>query len=266
MNSLYKAKAAAGYQDIIKEENETLNYLALGKISLSECETFRSATGDYETALVILSGKATISSEDKVWRNLGERNSVFDGKATVVYIPRESEYHVIPETEQVEIAVCKVKAEKKFTPFVIKPDEVTVNQRGKDTWKREVHDIITDNGDGRVHRMVIGETYNEAGSWSSYPSHKHDGEFAPEEANLEEIYYYQIDPEQGFGIQMHYNKEQSIDHAYIVRNGDSFAIDQGYHPVVAAGGYRLYYLWFMAGESGRTLKPYDDPDHSWLLK
>jgi 5-deoxy-glucuronate isomerase len=43
-----------------------------------------------------------------------------------------------------------------------------------------------------------------------------------------------------------------------------FAIDKGYRPVNAAGGYPIYYLWFNAEEEGRTLKPYDDPDHKWL--
>src|SRR4051812_35081367 len=114
MNPLFKAKEAAGYQDVIKEGNETLNYLALGTISLLLGETFKSETGDFETVLVILSGKATVLCAEKKWNHLGDRNSVFDGKATVVYIPCDSEYQVISETNQLEIAVCKVKAEIKF--------------------------------------------------------------------------------------------------------------------------------------------------------
>ncbi|RXY99167.1 5-deoxy-glucuronate isomerase [Fictibacillus sp. S7] len=264
MSCLFKSLEVTGYQDIIKEDNDILNFLALGKIVLTEGETFTTQTGNYETALVILSGMATISSEQEKWGNLGGRSDVFDGKATVVYIPYQSEYLVIAETTFLQIAVCKVKAENKFSPFVIRPNDITVNLRGKDTWIREVHDIITENGDGRVHRMVLGETYNETGNWSSYPPHKHDGEFYPEEPNFEEVYHYQFQPEQGFGIQMHYTKDQSIDQAYIIRNGDSYAIEKGYHPISAAGGYRLYYLWFMAGDTGRNLKPYDEPDHIWL--
>ena len=44
----------------------------------------------------------------------------------------------------------------------------------------------------------------------------------------------------------------------IVRDGDVIVIPSGYHPVVAAPGYALYYLWVMAGE-GRALAPYLDP-------
>jgi len=37
-----------------------------------------------------------------------------------------------------------------------------------------------------------------------------------------------------------------------------------FFPVIDAGGYEVYYLWFMAGDSGRKLQPYEDPDHRWL--
>ncbi len=29
-------------------------------------------------------------------------------------------------------------------------------------------------------------------------------------------------------------------------------------------GYQVYYLWVMAGNSGRTLTPSDDPKHAWI--
>ena len=34
-------------------------------------------------------------------------------------------------------------------------------------------------------------------------------------------------------------------------------------PVVAAPGYKLYYLWILAGKK-RLLVPCDDPKHSWI--
>ncbi|PZE20187.1 5-deoxy-glucuronate isomerase [Paenibacillus xerothermodurans] len=264
MSHLFKAHNIDGYQDIIPENNSLLTYLALGKISLNKDEQYSCHTDGYEMGLVILSGQATIEIEKERWSDLGERQTVFDGKATTVYIPCRSNYTITAQTDHLEVAVCKAKAETKFTPFVVRPSDVVVNARGKELWQREVHGIITDNGDSRVHRLVLGETYNQAGHLSSYPPHKHDGEFAPEEPNLEEVYYYQLDPQHGFGVQLHYTKDQSIDQSYIVRNGDSFAIDKGYHPVSAAAGYRLYYLWFMAGPETRILQPFDDRDHAWL--
>jgi 5-deoxy-glucuronate isomerase len=265
MNRYIKFEAFEGYKDIIPEKNPYLNYLAFGRLQLKSGEDYSGKTGGYETALVLLSGRASVACEGQQWSGLGGRSNVFEGKATAVYVPCQSEYTVHAESDAV-IAVCKVKADQKFAPFVVGPEEVVVHQRGKNTWQREVHDIIADNAEGRVQRMILGETFNQAGHWSSYPPHKHDGEFYPEEPNLEEVYHYQVNPEQGFGVQLHYTKDGSIDQAYIIRHGDSFAIDKGYHPVSAAGGYQVYYLWFMAGEEGRTLKPYEDPDHKWLTK
>ncbi|WP_027724812.1 5-deoxy-glucuronate isomerase [Tuberibacillus calidus] len=264
MSSLhFKANFIEGYQEIISENFDQLNYLALGKISLKKGGEFQGHTGGYETVLVILTGTASVSCKDKSWSGLGGRKTVFDGKGTAIYVPCQTEYKVVAESD-VHIAVCKAKAEQKFEPFVVKPDDVIVNHRGKESWTREVHDLIPDSLENKVQRIILGETFNEAGKWSSYPPHKHDVENPPEEVYLEEIYYYQLDPEQGFGVQMHYTEDGEIDDAFIVRHGDSFAINKGYHPVVAAGGYKLYYLWFLAGKSNRVLNPKDEEKHLWL--
>ena len=49
----------------------------------------------------------------------------------------------------------------------------------------------------------------------------------------------------------------------MVQDLDVVTIPAGYHPVVAAPGYRLYYLWGLAGE-GRELLWFPDPEHSWV--
>jgi len=48
-----------------------------------------------------------------------------------------------------------------------------------------------------------------------------------------------------------------------VRDGDAVLISRGYHPVAAAPGYSLYYLWVLAGEQ-RQLVVFEDPAHRWL--
>jgi 5-deoxy-glucuronate isomerase len=263
MTRFKKAVESKGYQDIFGEDYEHLHFLAFGKVDLREGESFHNETGGYEHALVLLTGTASVTSGEQQWDNLGGRKTVFDGKGTAVYIPCQSDYEITAKSD-VQIAVCKVKAEEKFEPFVVTPEEIVEHQRGQQQWQRSVCDMIADNGEGRVHRIVMGETINKPGQMSGYPPHKHDGEHYPEEPNLEEVYYYQVNPEQGFGVQYHYTKDGTIDEAHIIRQGDSFAIDKGYHPVGAAGGYEVYYLWFMAGETGRKLNPYEDPDHKWL--
>ena len=119
-------------------------------------------------------------------------------------------------------------------------------------------------GKGKVDRIVLGETYSMPGQWSSYPSHKHDTDNLPFEVNMEEIYHFKVNPGQGFGIQVMYSDDMSLRESYIIKNGDSVAIKNGYHPVAAAPGYQVYYLWVMAGVDTRQLTPCDDPDHAWV--
>ena len=66
----------------------------------------------------------------------------------------------------------------------------------------------------------------------------------------------------GFGVQIRYD-EEGQEEAFLVRDDDIATIRRGFHPVVAASGYSLYYLWVMAGD-GREMMPYLDPAHAWI--
>lgn len=265
MNLLYKTENKSGYQTVIGESCDVLEYNSFDFLRLSNGVTYQGETGNFETVLVILGGKATFTVEGQTWENVGERENVFAGKATSLYVPINTSFEVKEAAGgTVEIGVCKVKAEEKHKPFLVNPEEIVVHHRGHDTWQRDVHDIIADNGEGRVQRIVIGETYSAPGSWSSYPPHKHD-ENKDSEVKMEEIYFFQIEPQQGFGVQLVYTEDGEVNESYMVRHGDAVALHKGYHPVVAAGGYKLYYLWFLGGKDGRDLRPFDQPIHKWLM-
>jgi 5-deoxy-glucuronate isomerase len=116
----------------------------------------------------------------------------------------------------------------------------------------------------QAQRLVVGETFNPPGNWSSYPPHKHEVDAYPEEVRMEEIYYYRLNPPQGFGLQRIYTDDRSLDLACAVEDGDTVLLPRGYHPVVAAPGYQLYYLWMLAGHTDRRMKPRDDAEHTWV--
>ena len=97
---------------------------------------------------------------------------------------------------------------------------------------------------------------------TSHPPHKHDREAPPDETRHEEVYFYRINPPQGFGVQRVYSPERKLDETFVIRDNSLVKIPFGYHPLVVAPGYSLYYLWFMAGET-RGYIPCDDPDHTW---
>ena len=109
-----------------------------------------------------------------------------------------------------------------------------------------VYNIVDDRCDAEY--LLVGETLNPPGNWSSSPPHKHEYNNLPEESDHEEIYFFKVDPEQGFGIQRLYTDDRELDEACVVENNDAVIISKGYHPVVAAPGYSLYYLWVLAGK------------------
>lgn len=263
MELFKKGKAYHGYNEVIKAEGELMGFSLL---KLANDEVYAGDSGSYEIALVILSGKANVQVDGQRFNSLGDRQDVFSGRAATVYIPRDSNYQIKADGENFEAACCMVKAEKKYSAFVVSPEEVVVNHRGGLTWQREVHDIIVDNGEGRADRIVIGETFSNPGHWSSFPSHKHDQNIPGIETELTEIYHFRVSPKNGFGVQVLYTENRELDEAYLIRDTDSVVIPKGYHPVVAPPSVKVYYLWFLAGNMGRDLMPNDDPAFKELRK
>ncbi|HPU01900.1 MAG TPA: 5-deoxy-glucuronate isomerase [Bacillota bacterium] len=259
MRFQYALKDYKGYAEIVPPD-EAAGLLSFGLIKLEKGESYSSHSKEFEIGLVILSGKADVYVEGEAYLSLGGRENVFTGKATTVYIPRDSAFKVVA-VDSFEGAVCKVRAEKKLSPFVLAPEEVRVDHRGKNLWQRVVYDIFTDNVEGRVDRIVLGETINVPGHWSGYPPHKHDRFVPGKETAMHEIYHFRLRPRNRFGVQMWYTDGYELGNAYLIKDGDSCSIPFGYHPVAAPPGVELYYLWVMAGNTGsRQLMPNDDPN------
>jgi 5-deoxy-glucuronate isomerase len=215
-----------------------------------------------ETLLVVLGGRIDLEVNGVRWDGLGERANVFGGRATSAYLPPSTEY-LVRSPAGAEVALCRAPAGPGGAPYVIAPDDVDVATRGRDSFEREVHTILDTRKPAAA--LMAGETFNVPGAWSSYPPHKHDVNDPPRQARLQEVYHFRIDPPQGFGIQRIYSVERGLNEAFVVEDGDTVVIPFGYHPVVAAPGYRLYYLWALAGD-GRDLRVVEDPAHSWVAR
>lgn len=264
MQLYFKGKPYHGLQHVIEPADGGL--MSFDLLKLKAGEEYAQQSGIYEIALVILSGKAEVSVDGQGFKDLGQRADVFSGRATTVYIPRDSDYKILAISDDFEAALCHVEAEKKYASFVITPEEVVVNYRGDLIWKRDVHDIIVENGEGKVDRIVVGETYSAPGNWSSFPSHKHDRYMPGQETELAETYHFRVYPEEAFGIQILYTEDRELNEAFLIRDTDTVNIHKGYHPVAAPPSVKMYYLWFMAGKMGRKLMPYDDPTFAGLRK
>ena len=214
--------------------------------------TFRAPSDD-ECVVVLIRGEVT-------WNGVAaRRSSPFHDRAHAAYLPADAALDVRATSDaEVLVATSRFGDVEPHGPVVlVDPSRVTVHTRGRDLWEREVHDIAVDQIPAR--HLMVGETFNIAGGWSSFPPHKHDG--ADGEPELEEAYTFRFDPPEGFGFQA---VERAGDpHAFVVRDGDTVGIPSGYHPVCAAPGYRLYYCWVLSGPV-RRLEMVEDPRYSWL--
>jgi len=258
----------SGYTRIVSPENSELKYIEFGRIFLPEKnDEYEGKTGGREVVLTIFRGKCSVHVDSAVqkasYNSIGDRRDVFSGKPTMVYIPPNTEYHITAEST-VEIGVSMAPSDSSSPPVLVEPKDIIENMVGTWNWRRTVYTSIGENV--KAQRLLVGETLNPPGNWSSYPPHKHDRK-GLSEVPLEEVYFFKVKPPHGFGLQRIYTSpedEEPFDEIFLIENDSAVVIPRGYHPVVAAPGYQLYYLWVLAGEERRYGAWSDDPVHGWL--
>jgi 5-deoxy-glucuronate isomerase len=211
------------------------------------------APPDDECVVVLVQGEVS-------WNGVeARRSSPFLDHASAAYLPPRTVLSVTASSDA-ELLVATSRfgdVDAGGDPVLVGPGEVRVQVRGRDAWEREVHDVAIDQVPAR--HLMVGETFNVPGGWSSFPPHKHDG--ADGEPELEEAYAFRFDPPDGFGFQA--VERAGEPQAFVVRDGDTVGIPAGYHPVCAAPGYRLAYCWVLSGPV-RRLEMVEDPRYSWL--
>lgn len=259
---LIRPEIESGENAIYQAGSGELDLLSFSLLRLGAGEDYQTQTGATEVGLIILSGLVTLNLDGQEYPDFGGRTSVFSGKAAGAYLPPDSSLNLQASTEA-QVAICSAPSESEGPAQVITADQVQINDVGHWNWRRQVHNIIGANVP-QAQRLLIGETFNSPGNWSGYPPHKHEEDDYPFEVNMEEIYYFRVNPPQGFGIQRIYTDDRSLDVTYAVENEDVVLLPRGYHPVAAAPGYQLYYLWMMAGAHDRRMAPRDDPQHTWV--
>ncbi len=248
-----KVQRGRGLNRIFTNE---LEELGLDLLVLGEGDSFVLETFAFETAIVPLKGDCVISVHGLSFHL--ERKDIFWSPASAVCLPRDAKA-VITASASTELALCKARTDEPGMPFFVSPEKRREKIVGRDIWERKVVDII--GPDEPARRLVVGETFNSPGGWSSFPPHKHDTAIPGQEAKMEEIYLFRLNPPDGFGTQTIYGEQGSM--SFRVEDFDAVTIPWGYHPVSAMPGHELYYLWFLAGD-GRVLRPNTDPNFKWL--
>jgi 5-deoxy-glucuronate isomerase len=239
-------------------------------------------TDGNELALVMLGGAVDVDSSRGRWPGVGRRANVFAGLPHALYLPPQTTFTVTAQTD-CEFAVAWVAVVADDTPgfrcvptqpTLVTPADVEIEIRGGDHATRQINKLLPPGFP--CQRLVVVEVYTPEGNWSSYPPHKHDVHTVDAagnlvQADLDETYYYKIDPPEGYALQRVYTDADSplqragypIDAAVIARNDDVVLIPEGYHPVSSPVGYTTYYLNVLAG-SAQSLAAKDDPQYAWI--
>ena len=199
--------------------------------------TVSGKSGDATAWVVIKSGEGTLRA--------GDVSAPVSGRADVFSAPGWSVL-VLPATDfavegDIDAMVVWRASDRPGEPQLIDPSTVTEEARGEGTTARRVRTYV---GDGP---LIVGETLNPPGGWSSWPPHRHEHE---------ELYLYRFDPPHGFGVHVAY--DDGGDRPVLVRDGSIERITTGWHPVVAAPGFTMYYLWALAGDAD-TIDTQIDP-------
>ncbi|HEV3141210.1 MAG TPA: 5-deoxy-glucuronate isomerase, partial [Vicinamibacterales bacterium] len=253
--TLVRTPRIDGLQPLLRRGTRGAQELSIARLRVGRGRTEEFLEPGEETVFVLQEGRGTVAANGREWDV--SRADVFTERATALYLPPNTTLRVTAAAP-LEAVLVSASSGAGGEAALVGPNDVRVNARGRGSYAREVHDIFVT--DPHARRLMVGETFNPPGHWSSYPPHKHDGRDG--EPKLEEIYYYRIDPPQGFGNQMLYTADgEAVTH--IVRDGDAVLLPYGYHPVSAPPGYRLYYLWAIAGAE-RRLALHEDPAHTWI--
>jgi 5-deoxy-glucuronate isomerase len=245
----------AGEWTRITPDDAGWRYLTFGVERLAG--TAERATGGEEVAIVLLAGSCTAEVEGATYE-LGPRAGVFEQLPWTLYVPRDTTVRLEGDAE---LAVASAPVERRLEPVLQRPDEVEIEVRGAGNATRQVNNMIQPGFP--AERLLVVEVLTPAGSWSSYPPHKHDEDRYPDEVVLEEVYYYRAPAPEAFGFQRLYSPPRGLDETWTVRDQDLVLVPYGYHAFSAAPGYDFYYLNALAGDH-HSMAYSDDPALAWI--
>lgn len=247
---------------LVTPESAGWTYSGLRVVELGPGASRTFATGGTEMAALPLGGSFTVECEGHRFELRG-RDDVFARVTDFAYLPIDAEAR-ITSAGGGRIALPSARARRRLDPAYGPAEEVPSEVRGAGQASRQINNFLSPDG-FPADELIAVEVLTPEGNWSSYPPHKHD-EIREGEAQLEEIYYFEVAGDQGFALHRLYTADREIDATEEVRSGDVFLIPRGYHgPSVAAPGYHLYYLNVLGGPNAeRTMAFCTDPAHAWL--
>lgn len=221
---------------------------------LKQGESICFNEAENETAVLLLAGDVCVAFNGK--RENAVRRSVFLDKPYCLHFSKNTQVKVTANTES-RILTQQTDNDRMFAPVWYTPQSCTLQEFGKDQWNGTAHrQVLTlfDYANAPYSNMVMGEVFHKPGCWSSYPPHYHP---------QPELYYYEFDKPQGFGVGF------VGEDCYKIHDGGALSITpMESHQQVAAPGYSMCYVWMIRHLDGDPWEKtrIDVPEHKWLLE
>jgi 5-deoxy-glucuronate isomerase len=222
--------------------------------------------GDDEAAIIPITAVDVTAEVDGETFPLRGRTDVFARVPDYLYVPRDSTLE-LRSAAGGEVAIATAPARRRRPVALLRAEDVALEVRGAGRASRQVVNFLTPEVDV-PDRLCCCEVLTPTGNWSSYPPHKHDDASNGIEAELEEIYYFRVEGEHGFGAHRTYDLVEGWDVTVTVRNDDVFLVPRGFHgPCMASPDAAMWYLNVLAGPGAeRSMAISDDPDHAWIRR
>jgi len=264
MKLLRKPDGVHGKVHDISPASAGWGYVGFALYRLAPGDAVAEVTGGREAILVLVEGRAAVSSGGADHGVLGGRMDVFEKTPPhCLYVPAGSDWRAVAESD-CTLAVCSAPGKGGHGVRRIGPEGIVLTPRGAGANLRHINNIAME-GQDYADSLLVTEVFTPAGNWSSYPPHRHDEDDFPRMTYLEETYYHRLNPAQGFGIQRVYTEDGSLDETMTVANHDVVLVPRGHHPCAAPHGYEMYYLNVMAGPR-RNWRFANDPAHDWIAR
>jgi 5-deoxy-glucuronate isomerase len=253
-----KARRGAGHA--VTPESAGWSHLHFSVHEIPRGRKVEIGTGSNEMAFVPVSGSlhAAAGGQDHELT----RTTVFEQMPHVLYVPPGET--VILETEDgAAVAAGGAAAEGRYPTRLFSPKEMRTELRGGGTAKRQVNHILSH--PLPAERLILYEVYVPRGTWAGWPPHCHDGyEGSP---YLEEIYYFRLEPADGWALHRNYRVDSDFDETFAVSDGDVVLVTQGFHSSAAAPGSHMWFLNYLAGDprdEERAIPPFFQPEYRWI--
>ena len=251
-DTFYRIRRIDGLQQLQQRGEGNARELSSLRLRLTPGGTQRYQIAGEETVLVLQEGKGTFATPDGSWKL--SRTSVFDERGSAIYLPPGAVLTVAAETA-LEAILFSTPAPAGGNAAVVTPAEVDVNARGKGNFSREVHNLFVtdtqrqaadDRRDVQSARQLEQLSAAQARRQATANRCSKRSTTTGSRRRRASASRCSTPP-----------TARSTTHT--VRDGDAVLLPYGYHPVAAPPGYKLYYLWALAGAE-RRIGLHEDPD------